>query len=76
MMDPAALGAALATSIFTAFQAEFAAEIAGGPSAFSVKGARFSQAMAAGIAAGLVPYLQVQVQVTDPAGTAVIGRLA
>ncbi len=73
-MTVPALTAALTPTIKAAVQAEFAAEAAGSPEAFGVKLDRLSVALATGIATGLVPYIQQQAQVIDPAG-AVIGSV-
>lgn len=73
-MTPAGLAAALTPTITAALQAEFAAETAGSPDAFATKITRLSAALATGIAEGLVPYIQAQAAVVNPAG-GVIGSV-
>lgn len=73
-MTAAALATALTPTITAALQAEFADETAGSPDAFATKITRLSSALATGIAEGLVPYIQAQSQVVNPAG-AVIGTV-
>ena len=73
-MTVAGLAAARTPTITAALQAEFVAETAGSPEAFTAKLTRVSAALATGIAEGLVPYIQTQAQVVNPAG-AVIGSV-
>ena len=68
-MTSAALTAALTPTIKAALTAEFAAEAAGSPEAFGAKLDRMALALATGIAAGLVPYIQQQAQVVDASGS-------
>lgn len=73
-MNAATMTAALTPTIKASLASAFAAELAGSPQAFGAKLDKLAAALASGIAAGLVPYLQTQAQVTDPAG-AVIGKV-
>jgi hypothetical protein len=70
----ATLTAALTPTIKASLQAAFGNELAQSPEAFGAKLDRLAGALAAGIASGLVPYIQTQAQVVDPAG-AVLGRV-